>query len=75
MSLLLIDPVSKVFGTTLEARMLVGVIMILFYLCLAEMIHLHKPKEDLRKVMGPITIAMILVFILIIIKKFTSMGI
>jgi len=66
---MLINPMSMVFDTPLATRMFVGIVMIIFYLGLIEVIHFHKPKEEMRKIFLPITITLLIIFILIILRK------
>jgi len=69
---MLIDPMSMVFGTPLTARMFIGIVMIIFYLGLVEIIHFHRPKEEMRKIFLPITITLLIIFLLIILRKLIS---
>jgi len=66
---MLIEPTSMICATPLQTMMFIGIVMIFFYLALVEIIHYHRPKEEMRKIFLPITITLLVVFILIILRK------
>ena len=72
MTLLLPDLSSAIFGTTLQTRMFVGIVMIIFYLGVVEIMHYHKPKEKMREIFLPITLVLLFMFMLIILRKLIS---
>ena len=73
MSLFIIEPMSKVFMTHLDMRMFVGVVMILCYLTLVEMLHQHKKSDEMRKVFAPITLVMIILLVMILVRKLSAL--
>jgi len=54
-------------GLSMNTRMLVGTVLIIFYLVVIEF--MKKDKKDVSKIFSPIIFALVVVFIFILVKK------
>lgn len=54
-------------GLSMNTRMLVGTVLIIFYLVVIEF--MKKDKKDVSKIFSPIIFALVVVFIFILVKN------